>query len=261
MGPLVARVEPYALVGLSPGTHLGMPSAHLTLVLTLDAPLELSGGPMGPDRHRLRVSLAGLHTTPVSIHHEGRMRGIQLALTPAGCRALLACPAGELAERVVEGADVLGRLADDLRDRLHEAVDADEQVRLVAAGLGRRAALEPMDPRLARAWERLAHSHGRVTIAELADAAGWSRRHFTQRFTAEFGQGPKVVAGLLRFGRSREMVRRGTPAVEVAQRCGYADQSHLVREWRRHTGTTPGRWAGEDDIAFVQDRTGEAGAS
>ena len=118
-----------------------------------------------------------------------------------------------------------------------------------------------MDPRLARAWERLAHSHGRVTIAELADAAGWSRRHFTQRFTAEFGQGPKVVAGLLRFGRSREMVRRGIPAVEVAQRCGYADQSHLVREWRRHTGTTPGRWAGEDDIAFVQDRTGEAGAS
>jgi hypothetical protein len=209
-----------------------MPSAHLTLVLTLDAPLELSGGPMGPDRHRLRVSLAGLHTTPVSIHHEGRMRGIQLALTPAGCRALLACPAGELAERVVEGADVLGRLADDLRDRLHEAVDADEQVRLVAAGLGRRAALEPMDPRLARAWERLAHSHGRVTIAELADDAG-----------------------------SREMVRRGIPAVEVAQRCGYADQSHLVREWRRHTGTTPGRWAGEDDIAFVQDRTGEAGAS
>lgn len=103
MGPLVARVEPYALVGLSPGTHLGMPSAHLTLVLTLDAPLELSGGPIGPDRHRLRVSLAGLHTTPVSIHHEGRMRGIQLALTPAGCRALLACPAGELAERVVEG--------------------------------------------------------------------------------------------------------------------------------------------------------------
>ena len=103
MGPLVARVEPYALVGLSPGTHLGMPSAHLTLVLTLDAPLELSGGPIGPDRHRLRVSLAGLHTTPVSIHHEGRMRGIQLALTPAGCRALLACPAGELAKRVVEG--------------------------------------------------------------------------------------------------------------------------------------------------------------
>ena len=99
MGPLVARVEPYALVGLSPGTHLRMPSNHLTLVLTLDAPLELSGGPIGPDRHRLRVSLAGLHTTPVSIHHEGRMRGIQLALTPAGCRALLACPAGELAER------------------------------------------------------------------------------------------------------------------------------------------------------------------
>ena len=104
MGPLVARVEPYALVGLSPGTHLGMPSAHLTLVLTLDAPLELSGGPRGPDRHRLRVCLAGLHTTPVSIHHEGRMRGIQLALTSAGCRALLACPAGEFAKCVVEGA-------------------------------------------------------------------------------------------------------------------------------------------------------------
>ena len=191
MGRHVARVESYAYAGLPAGTHIGMPSATLTLVIALDEPLELSGGPLGLEHRRLGVSVAGLHTSPVTIHHDGRMRGMHLDLTPAGSRALLGCPAGELGDRAAEGAEVLGALADRIREQLHETSDA---------------------------------------------------------------------ARIMRFERSRAMVRHGIPAVDVASRCGYADQAHLVREWRRLAVTTPGHWV-PDELAFVQDEATAGGAA
>jgi len=117
-----------------------------------------------------------------------------------------------------------------------------------------------MDERLSRAWGHLETAHGLVSVADLADDSGWSTRHFTQRFTKEFGQGPKAMARIMRFERSRAMVRHGIPAVDVATRCGYADQAHLVREWRRLAGTTPGRWV-PDELAFVQDEATAGGAA
>lgn len=260
MGRHVARVESYAYAGLPAGTHIGMPSATLTLVIALDEPLELSGGPLGPEHRRLGVSVAGLHTSPVTIHHDGRMRGMQLDLTPAGSRALLGCPAGELGDRAEEGAEVLGALADRIREQLHETSDAARQLRCVARALGGASRTAPMDERLSRAWGHLETAHGLVSVADLADDSGWSTRHFTQRFTKEFGQGPKAMARIMRFERSRAMVRHGIPAVDVATRCGYADQAHLVREWRRLAGTTPGRWV-PDELAFVQDEATAGGAA
>lgn len=248
----VASVEAYELSGLPPGTHIGMPSASLTVVISLDDDLDLSGAPVG-ERRAFGVSVAGLHSTPVTIHHDGQMRGVQLELTPAGSRALLGCPAGELAEQVLEGSDVVGVGITRLREALHEASTPADRGRLVWEMWGASALAAAMDERLARAWARLQVTAGLVSVRELADDSGWSRRHFTDRFTREFGQGPKTVSRVLRFGRSRAMVRHGIPAVEVASRCGYADQAHLVREWRRLAGTTPGRWADDDDLAFVQD--------
>lgn len=248
---LVARAETYGFDGLAAGTHLGMPSSSLTLVVSLDEPLVLSGGPAGT-RREFGASIAGMHSTPVNIHHDGRMRGVEIDLTPAGARALLGCPVGELAHQVLELSDVMGDAADRMRDQLHE-VPAVDQVRVLTGLFGGGRQAKPMEERLARAWKCLQARHGLVSVAELAEDAGWSRRHFTQRFTREFGQGPKTVARLVRFGRSRAMVRHGIPASEVAARCGYADQPHLVREWRSFAGTTPGRWADEDELAFVQD--------
>lgn len=261
MGRHVARAESYAYSGLPAGTHVGLPSSTLTLVISLDAPLELSDGPLGPSRRRFDFSVAGLHTTPVTIHHDGALRGLQLDLTPAGCRALIGCPAGELADGAHEGVDVIGAVAEQLREQLHQPVDRAGQLRLVATALGASPRTAPMDERLARAWDHLERAHGLVSVAELAEDAGWSTRHFTQRFTQEFGQGPKAMARVIRFGRSRAMLGHGIPAAEVAARCGYADQAHLVREWRRLAGTTPSHWDEDGDLAFVQDGEHAGGAA
>jgi AraC-like DNA-binding protein len=54
----------------------------------------------------------------------------------------------------------------------------------------------------------------------------------------------------------------GEPAGTVAARCGYADQSHLSREFQALAGCTPGAFRAERvaaQVTFVQDA--EVGAA
>ncbi|MDI9985553.1 helix-turn-helix domain-containing protein, partial [Rhodococcus ruber] len=60
----------------------------------------------------------------------------------------------------------------------------------------------------------------------------------TARFTAEFGGGPNEAGRLVRFDRSRRLLRRPGQHVlaDVAARSGFYDQAHLAREWRAIAG-------------------------
>ena len=89
------------MLGFHPGEHVGMPSRHLTFVISFDAPLELAVLPDGPPPVRpASTPCSAVCTRPgVVIRHDGNQHGIMLAVTPAGARALFGLPAGALASR------------------------------------------------------------------------------------------------------------------------------------------------------------------
>ncbi|WP_238449023.1 AraC family transcriptional regulator [Micromonospora sp. 4G55] len=153
---------------------------------------------------------------------------------------------------------------------LADAPDWPRRFAPLDVALGARlAGSAPLDPTLGRAWRRLAGTGGRIGVGDLADELGWSSRHLAVRFRAELGLTPKATARLLRFGRAyatlaRDLVprpgtERGGPSddsgghpdrgenapadpggwAELAARCGYYDQSHLIRDFREFAGTTP----------------------
>ena len=131
----------YEQRGFPPGEHQGLPSRHVTFVIPFEAPLELSVGPDGrPCRHALDTCVGGLHTTPVTIYHDGTQVGIQLALTPDGARVLFGVPAGELAGTVVDVEELWGALAVELVDRVREAPTWAERFAVLDDVLGRIAA-------------------------------------------------------------------------------------------------------------------------
>jgi AraC-like DNA-binding protein len=79
------------------------------------------------------------------------------------------------------------------------------------------------------------------TVRDLADAAGLSRQHLTRRFQRAVGVPPKVFCRLTRFHRLLRAARggRGAGWADLAATCGYADQSHMIAEFRAFTGLTP----------------------
>lgn len=87
------------------------------------------------------------------------------------------------------------------------------------------------------------HLDASLTLDALAVVAGMSRSRFARRFRLATGTTPHEFVLRERIGRACVLLERtGTPLFEVAARCGFADQSHLTREFRKRTGTTPGRY-------------------
>jgi AraC-like DNA-binding protein len=93
---------------------------------------------------------------------------------------------------------------------------------------------------VALAWHRLAMTGGAVSVRRLAREVGWSHKHLITRFKQQVGVAPKRAARLVRFDRVLRRLHDGpSPWAELAAELGYADQAHLVREFREFAGTSP----------------------
>ncbi len=82
-------------------------------------------------------------------------------------------------------------------------------------------------------------SGGTSRIGEIAREVGWSHKHLITKFKQQVGVAPRLAARLLRLSRVWRLVESGHDWARIAAESGYADQSHLVREFRKFTGTTP----------------------
>ncbi|MPZ94654.1 MAG: helix-turn-helix domain-containing protein [Propionibacteriales bacterium] len=259
---LVDHYDGYAFADSPPGTHRGLSSRYLTVVLTLDGPLTMTALPdplQAPGSYDALVG--GLHSRPAGIAMGGRSAGIQLALIPAGARALLGRPAAELGGFVLPLSDVLGADAERLLDRLREASGWAARFRLLDQELASRIVDRPaaVRPEVAWAWDCLLIRRGSTPVAALAAEVGWSRRHLTARFEREFGLTPKVTARVLRFESSVGRLRSSPHQrlADVAADCGYADQAHMTREWRGLAGCPPSTWLAEEFAYVLVGHTAE----
>jgi AraC-like DNA-binding protein len=253
---LVAAYHGTRFEGLAPGAFQGLPSRHVTLIVSLEAPIEIAALPdprQAPARFDAFVG--GLHGAPATVRHDGRQHVVQLHVEPLGVRAWLGVPAAALASHVVALADVIGPRAEELRERLAHAASWEARFRVLDEVLAslRRARPEP-PPEVVFAWRALCATRGRIAVGELARQTGWSRRHLGECFRAVLGLSPKQAARVLRFEAACEALARAKQSrlADLALACGYHDQAHLTREFRALSGASPAEWV-RRELPFVQD--------
>ena len=212
---------------------------------------------LGPTQYRIdagpperRVPFAdiwysGPHTGPIDTEapHGNAMLGV--ALKPNGSHAWLGVQAEALAQTTLSLADVVGESATLLRERLLDCRDSATRFALVEDWLLRR-----LNPRRrthdAVTWSlaRIVASGGQTTVAELARDTGFSRKHLAALFAEQVGLSPKTFARVQRFRAALQMLEGAerVPWGELAARCGYFDQSHLVRDFHAFCGFAPGEF-------------------
>ena len=93
---------------------------------------------------------------------------------------------------------------------------------------------------IAHALRRDSHLGASSLISALAKSQGMSPEHVARQFKKYFAVSPSAYRREHRVRRAMHLIQHGGRPANVAYRCGYADQSHLVKEFRKVTGATPG---------------------
>ncbi|MEB3367967.1 helix-turn-helix transcriptional regulator [Saccharopolyspora mangrovi] len=162
--------------------------------------------------------------------------GIRAA--PGMARSLLGVPAGEVRDLRLDAAELWGAEMRDLGEAIGER---PELAPVMLEDFARRRLTEwAPDPAVAAAVSALDVAQP-PSISALAHRIGVSERQLRRRIGDAVGYGPQTLVGVLRFQRTARSGGR-EPLADLAHRCGYADQAHLTREFRKLAGTTPKRY-------------------
>lgn len=213
-------------------------------------------------RHGARSApyAVGTMTRPLRVGYAGDVHLVGVRFRPGGAAPSLDAEAGALTDTTVELSAMWGAAANELQERLAEANATSGRLAILDEVLLARArrAEGRVDEGVLRASELATASAVRgPSVERMARAAALGRRQLERRFLASVGVAPKTFARILRF-RAAVALLHAEPALALsalAARAGYADQSHLTREFVALAGTTPARYRRERIAgdAFVQD--------
>ena len=81
-----------------------------------------------------------------------------------------------------------------------------------------------------------------VRSEEIEAATGLDRFALARHFRACLGTSPYRYQTLRRLDRARHLMLAGTSLAEAAVASGFADQSHMTRQFKKAYGLSPGRW-------------------
>jgi AraC-like DNA-binding protein len=207
--------------------------------LHVAAPLALQGA-QGLDGVAcvMRVVLVPSAALPIA------SRGWERACAP-GHRRLVVDDAALYAE--------LWALVEELRGPLVAVASATRLLRCIGRLL---AGLAPRPPHVpARRARRLsdgvarvgahlrAHAAESISLDELAEVAGLSKFYLLRGFRRAYGVTPHGYQRQLRLAHAWRAIADGQPLTRATYDAGFADQSHLTRQFAAQFGVTPARCA------------------
>lgn len=87
----------------------------------------------------------------------------------------------------------------------------------------------------------------KVTLEDLAGVGRCSEMHVLRQFKVGMGMTPHRYLTQVRLEQARRLIGAGLPLADAALQAGFADQSHLTRNFRRRYGVTPATYRKQRD--------------
>jgi AraC-like DNA-binding protein len=192
-----------------------------------------------------RAEVSGVHTGKFSRIMQGHGRVFGLKFRPGGMYPFLQGPVSALTDRVVPAAQVFGQsillLAAQLRGlETPEAMAAATTAYFAA----HRPSPDAQAELSAKLVETIFDDPSILTVEALAERSGLSVRSLQRLFKTYVGASPKWVIRRYRLHELLERFHSGDDfdGAQLALDLGYADQAHLINDFRKLAGASPSEY-------------------
>jgi AraC-like DNA-binding protein len=205
--------------------------------------------------------IMGLLNQPFIFYTKNRLEIIGIRCFPWTVFDLLGLPSGK------DGVRIFEHPIAQLQSALNECIDAgriEEAMAQVKQYFLNARSQVARDSMLFKAGVAMREANGMIPVSQVAAAAHATVRTLERKFRQSTGYTVKDVSGLMRFEQVRNQLwlYPNSNIAGLAHELGYADQSHLSREFKRYTSTTPAAFArkikkrkqavSKDFVAFIQ---------
>jgi len=188
-----------------------------------------------------RSFVVGELTQFILVQPTGPTLTMGVRFRPGGAYRFMPAPLDLFTDETVSTEDVWGIEGKDLETTVLAEPSQRQRQRLIENFLLSRLHQTPARPRFEAAVREIVDSRGQSRVDQVADRLGISSRHLEREFRSSAGISPKSLARIIRFQHLMKMVGetqlRDWAGLALAS--GYADQPHMVREFREFCGQSP----------------------
>ncbi|WP_121355906.1 helix-turn-helix domain-containing protein [Flavisolibacter nicotianae] len=191
------------------------------------------------------VSVMG-HLAQKSYHQfRGRSHGVLVIFTSYGLYRLFGihmsalCNTTNDAARFIDPKELL-----ECREKIFNTHSITERITIVEAFLLdwlRKTSFELHN--LDKIINVINLKRGAVEIGWLCCQANMSCKTLERHFNQKVGLPPKLYSEISRFAHAVKMLWWKKDIFEILEVCGYVDQAHFIRQFKKFAGNTPRRYA------------------
>ncbi len=173
---------------------------------------------------------------------------IIVVLQPAGATLLTGIPAQHLKEHIIDAVDLLGDEAAALQEHLSAVSFITQKCLLLNTCFTKLLAKRRHQEQwlIDASLQFINAGKGLHSITQLVKHTGYTERHLDRKFNEWVGLSPKAYSNIVQlhcFLRLLKNAAAGTGYTALAYEAGYADQSHLIKSFKKITGITPSAYS------------------
>ena len=197
-----------------------------------------------PTRHQWqpRFFVCGQDTTYTDVCTDGNLEMIVVVFQPYAARLFFRQPLSLFQGGHVAVEDLEDAALSELARKIADTESHTRCIEWIERFLTDRLRICP-DYQTDRLCSVIQHVNGNpfLQARELADVACLCSRQFTRVFTDGIGASPKDFLRIVRIQRALYLLQRHPDSnhAQIAYACGFADQSHMIREFKLFSGYTP----------------------
>lgn len=233
-----------------------VPTGHVFIIFELDGFTRntFDSDTLIPNHTFTKVWVSGMHKNYISISTHQKSEMFVIQFKPFGAYPFFHFPIQDLNEKIVSGEEILGEEILRIREEILKAEKSSEKFKVAEIWLDKRFQSNKTPPsELLTVVEALC-TEPVAKYGQIVKNYSKTPKHLIDQFKKYVGLTPKYYQRILRFNEILQQINNVAKIEwsQIAYQCGYADQSHFIKEFKHFSGFNPQHFIQQD---FHQDET------